>query len=181
MGSDWKGQAVEGWGLQGREEPKADWELLKAFRATGAGKGQWSGVAWEVKQRSWWAGFPTCLADVDECSEEDLCQSGICTNTDGSFECVCPPGHRAGPDLASCLGERPRCSLMLPSLCLLSPLCPLSLLPSYLRHLPCPPDSPLPCLSSLSFLLCLPDLTPLPLRHRRMSRAGRSPVRVPAL
>lgn len=57
-------------------------------------------------------GFQHCPSDVDECSEEDLCQSGICTNTDGSFECVCPPGHRAGPDLASCLGERPRCGLI---------------------------------------------------------------------
>ena len=35
-----------------------------------------------------------CTIDIDECIEEtDNCDgNGICTNTDGSFTCLCEPG-----------------------------------------------------------------------------------------
>jgi hypothetical protein len=32
------------------------------------------------------------LADVDECLE-DVCQNGMCINTDGSYTCTCDPGY----------------------------------------------------------------------------------------
>lgn len=39
--------------------------------------------------------------DIDEC-REGKCQNGRCTNTPGSFICLCPPGFDISPDGTMC-------------------------------------------------------------------------------
>lgn len=43
------------------------------------------------------------ISDINECEETPgLCRGGTCINTEGSFNCHCPPGHELGPDKQSC-------------------------------------------------------------------------------
>lgn len=48
--------------------------------------------------------FGLCT-DVDECLSATVCAGGHCANTEGSFDCYCPPGTRSTPSKASCVGE----------------------------------------------------------------------------
>lgn len=46
------------------------------------------------------------FADIDECERNPLlCRGGTCVNTEGSFQCDCPPGHELSPSQEECLGE----------------------------------------------------------------------------
>lgn len=47
-------------------------------------------------------------ADIDECRiSPDLCGSGICVNTPGSFECECFEGYESGfMMMKNCMGKR---------------------------------------------------------------------------
>lgn len=45
------------------------------------------------------------VVDIDECERNpSLCNGGTCENTDGSYKCVCPPGHRLSVDGSACEG-----------------------------------------------------------------------------
>jgi len=60
-------------------------------------------VSWywkSLRVRVWWV-----YLDVDECAGSDRggC-SHECVNTQGSYECVCPPGYRVAEDQRTCQG-----------------------------------------------------------------------------
>lgn len=38
-----------------------------------------------------------------------MCRGGTCTNTDGSYKCLCPPGHELVAEGTACEGERASC------------------------------------------------------------------------
>ncbi|XP_053123322.1 latent-transforming growth factor beta-binding protein 4 isoform X4 [Hemicordylus capensis] len=44
--------------------------------------------------------------DVDECQESRFCQSGACTNTRGSFTCVCHEGYILDSSRSSCISHQ---------------------------------------------------------------------------
>lgn len=45
------------------------------------------------------------LIDDDECIQLDVCQSGYCINTEGSFTCVCDNGYVLTGDGRTCTGK----------------------------------------------------------------------------
>ena len=44
-------------------------------------------------------------SDVNECSQEDICRNGLCTNTEGSFLCECTAGYTLNEGNTSCRGN----------------------------------------------------------------------------
>lgn len=42
--------------------------------------------------------------DVDECKSPQSCQYGQCHNTQGSYECRCPPNYELVSDGTACFG-----------------------------------------------------------------------------
>lgn len=57
------------------------------------------------------------LADIDECAElDDVCRDGRCSNTFGSFLCVCPDGYTLDDSQRACIGKL----YLLPVICQLS-------------------------------------------------------------
>lgn len=48
----------------------------------------------------------TFLTDIDECKEEaDICALGTCSNTEGSFACLCPEGFIVSTTGRRCQGK----------------------------------------------------------------------------
>lgn len=45
------------------------------------------------------------LIDIDECQTSGICINGHCINTEGSFQCECPPGLAVGVGGRVCVGE----------------------------------------------------------------------------
>ncbi|XP_068106906.1 latent-transforming growth factor beta-binding protein 4 isoform X5 [Hyperolius riggenbachi] len=46
----------------------------------------------------------TCV-DIDECKDPSLCQNGDCTNTRGSFSCLCKEGYLLDSSRSSCISH----------------------------------------------------------------------------
>ncbi|KAM8986090.1 latent-transforming growth factor beta-binding protein 4 [Ara ararauna] len=79
-----------------------------------------AGVAWGVHECEPCAELPQLDApcppgfqrhngsceDVDECSEGGFCLNGLCTNTRGSFACLCPPGFLLDASRSSCISQQ---------------------------------------------------------------------------
>lgn len=84
-------------------------------RATRAALWWWR-TAWVRHQSPWHFPRPLkrcavsqclslCLVDVDECEQNPLlCRGGTCLNTEGSYECDCPPGHQLNTEASACEG-----------------------------------------------------------------------------
>lgn len=46
------------------------------------------------------------VSDINECVVNlNLCQNGVCVNTDGSFLCLCSVGYVLNPEEQSCTGK----------------------------------------------------------------------------
>ena len=51
--------------------------------------------------------FFLLLADIDECADiSGICRNGLCTNTDGSYQCTCFEGFRLARDGEECIGKK---------------------------------------------------------------------------
>ncbi|XP_075463108.1 latent-transforming growth factor beta-binding protein 4 isoform X2 [Ascaphus truei] len=46
----------------------------------------------------------TCV-DIDECQESSFCQNGDCTNTRGSYSCICKTGYLLDSSRSSCISH----------------------------------------------------------------------------
>lgn len=47
-----------------------------------------------------------CASDIDECSQlPEICTFGTCSNTEGSFTCLCPEGFQISASGRRCLGN----------------------------------------------------------------------------
>lgn len=47
-----------------------------------------------------------CVTDIDECSQlPEICTFGTCSNTEGSFTCLCPEGFQISASGRRCLGN----------------------------------------------------------------------------
>ena len=45
--------------------------------------------------------------DIDECTEQrNICQGGRCSNTEGSYFCICDDGYELSTDRSTCIGEQ---------------------------------------------------------------------------
>lgn len=50
--------------------------------------------------------FPLCVSDIDECSQlPEICTFGTCSNTEGSFICLCPEGYQISASGRRCIGN----------------------------------------------------------------------------
>ena len=50
--------------------------------------------------------YASTSVDIDECSTvAGLCEYD-CLNTNGSYKCLCPPGHQLASDHRSCIGKK---------------------------------------------------------------------------
>ena len=46
---------------------------------------------------------PIFLSDIDECANGGACSGGTCINTEGGFECQCPPDWKLSSDGTYCI------------------------------------------------------------------------------
>lgn len=50
--------------------------------------------------------FPLHASDIDECSQlPEICTFGTCSNTEGSFTCLCPEGYQISASGRRCIGN----------------------------------------------------------------------------
>ena len=46
-----------------------------------------------------------CYLDEDECLISGVCGNGLCSNTEGSYQCTCPKGYAPGRYSPRCVGK----------------------------------------------------------------------------
>lgn len=66
------------------------------------------GVGWFnllQAQRAITIGYSFFVLDIDECTRNDVCNNGVCINTNGSYTCTCNSGYSTDPiDPNNCVG-----------------------------------------------------------------------------